>query len=239
MVLSAQADGRVSRCHFNFIIFAQVRNALLITFVLIAALAAGVWYVSTLPGKKDLAPWQLIPANALAVLETEQPRVLQRLNADSSGMVSLLLVSDSINKSPEPWLFSIHSIGNKTGTVAILKKTRTSTPIELAKQATQSASKERSFQGVQITDITRNNQPWLSIAQLRGVWIVSPHGLLVEAIIRHVKTENSPAFRKDQGRLFQLSNVKQDDGNLYINWPSSASRQQKAQASIPSSRPLH
>jgi hypothetical protein len=203
-----------------FITFAEVRNAILITIVIIAALAAGAWYVSTLPGKKDLAPWQLIPGNALAVLETEQPRVLQRLNADSSGLVNTLLVSDSINKSPEPWLFSIHSIGNRTGTVAILRKTRTSTPIELAKAVSQTVSKERSFQAVQITDITRNNQPWLSIAQVRGVWIVSHHGLLVEEIIRHVKTENSPAFRQEHARLFQLSNVKQDDGNLYVNWPA-------------------
>jgi len=197
-----------------------VRKALLITIVLIAALAAGVWYVSTLPGKKDLTPWQLIPANALAVLETEQPRVLQRLNADSSGLVSMLLESDSINRSPEPWLFSVQSLGNKTGIVAVLKKTRTSTPIDLTKAAAQAASKERSFQGVQITDVTRNNHPWLSIAHLRGVWIVSPHGLLVEEIIRHAKSENSPAFRPEHSRLFQLSNVKQDDGNLYINWPA-------------------
>lgn len=196
-----------------------MRNAILITILIIAALGAGAWYLSTLPSKKDLAPWQLIPANTLAVLETEQPRILQRLNADSAGLANLLLTSDSIDRAPEPWLFSIQSLGNKTGIIAILRKTRTSTPLELARNSSQATSKERSFQGIAITDISRSNQPWLSIAQIRGVWIASPHSLLVEEIIRHAKSENSPAFRKEHGRLFQLSNIKQDDGNLYINWP--------------------
>lgn len=195
-----------------------MRNALLITIIVVAALAAAIWYLSTRPGKQDLTTWQLVPSSSLAVLETEQPRILERLSADSAKLVNLLLAGDSINASPEPWLFSIHSLGNRTGIVALLKKTRTSTPLELAKNTSQATSKERNYQDIQITDVSLNNQPWLSIARTRGVWIVSHHGILVEEIIRTLKTENNPTFQKKNARLFQLSNVKQDDGNLYIRW---------------------
>ncbi|HZY78571.1 MAG TPA: hypothetical protein VFE50_03545 [Cyclobacteriaceae bacterium] len=197
-----------------------MRKALIVTILIIAALGTAAWYLANRPGKQDLSPWQFIPAHTLAVLETEQPRLLQRLDADSAGLVSLLLESDSINKAPEPWLFSIQSLGNKTGVVAIIRKTRTSNPLDLAKAIQHATIRERSFQAIQINDVIRNNQPWMSIAHVRGVWIVSPHGLLVEEIIRHIKTENNPTFKKEHGRLFQLSNVKQDDGNLYINWPA-------------------
>ena len=196
-----------------------MKKAILITIVLIAALAAGTWYLSTRPGKQNLSPWQLVTPNALAVIETEKPRILQQINADSSGLVTLLLGNDSLNSSPEPWLFSIQSLGNKTGTVALLRNTTSSTPLELARKAQQTTTKERTYEGTQINDILRNNQPWLSIAQIRGVWLVSTHSILIEEIIRNLKSENKVTFRNQHSRLFQLSNVKQDDGNLYINWP--------------------
>jgi hypothetical protein len=205
---------------YTFFKLQFVRKALLITIVLIAALAAGTWYLSTRPGKQTLSPWQLVPANALAVIETERPRILQQLNADSAGIVNLLLGSDSIKTTTEPWLFSIQSLGKKTGIVAILKKIPNSTPLELASTTNHATTKERSYEGTSITDISIDNQPWLSIAQLRGVWLVSPHSILIEEIVRNLKSESKPNFRNQHNRLFQLSNVKQDDGNLYINWPA-------------------
>lgn len=204
---------------FYFTTFAQVRKAIFITTIVIGALAAGTWYLSTRPGKQSLSPWQLVTPNALAVIETEKPRILQQLNADSAGLVTLLLANDSVNSTPDPWLFSIQSLGNKTGTVALLRNTGKSSPLDLAKNTPQAQAKERSYEGILINDITRNNQPWLSIALVRGVWLVSTHSLLIEEIIRNLKSESKVTFRNQHNRLFQLSNVKQDDGNLYINWP--------------------
>jgi hypothetical protein len=195
-----------------------VRKAIFITIIIIAAAGTAAWYLSLSPNKKDLTPWQLVPPTALAVIETEQPRLLQQLQADSSGIVNLLLGNDSVKSSPEPWLFSIQSLGNKTSTVAILKKTPTSTPLELARKTPQTSIKERTYEGIPITDVTQNNQPWLSIALIRGVWLVSPNSILIEEIIRNLKSERKTNFRTHFNKLFQLSNVKQDDGNLYINW---------------------
>ena len=197
-----------------------VRKPLVITILIVAALAAITWLFSSRPGKKDLAPWQLVPPQALAVIETQKPRILQQLNADSSNLVTLLLGNDTINTSPEPWLFSIQSLGYKTGTVALLRKTSTSTPLDLAKKIPGINVNERTYEGIQITDINQDNQPWLSIAQTRGVWLVSHHSILIEEIIRNLKSENKLTFRNQHSRIFQLSNVKEDDGNLYINWPA-------------------
>lgn len=195
-----------------------MRKAIFITILILGALGTATWYLSTRPGKQNLSPWQLVPASALAVVETEKPRLLQRLNADSSGIVNLLLSSDTVNSAPEPWLFSIQSLGNKTGTVAILRKVAAGTPVDLAKKTSGATIKERTFEGIQISDVSQSNQPWLSIALVRGVWLVSPHSILIEEIIRNLKAENKGSFRNKHNRLFQLSNVKQDDGNLYINW---------------------
>jgi hypothetical protein len=197
-----------------------VKKAIAITIVLIAALAAGTWYLSTRAGKQALTTWQLVPPNALAVIETERPRILEQLDADSAGVVALLLNNDSIKAAPEPWLFSIQSLGKKSGIVALLKNTPKSTPLELATKTPQATAKERNYEGTPINDISINNQPWLSIAQHRGVWLVSHHSILIEEIIRHLKSESKLTFRNQHNRLFQLSNVKQDDGNLYINWPA-------------------
>jgi hypothetical protein len=197
-----------------------VRKPLLITILIVAALAAITWLFSSRSGKKDLAPWQLVPPQALAVIETQKPRILQQLNADSSNLVNLLIGNDTTNIPPEPWLFSIQSLGNKTGIVAILRKTSSSTPLDLAKKISGITVNERTYENVQINDINRDNQPWMSIAQTRGVWLVSHHSILIEEILRNMRSENKITFRTQHSRIFQLSNVKQDDGNLYINWPA-------------------
>jgi len=194
-----------------------VRKAILITIIIIGSLAAGAWYLSTRPGKQNLSPWQLVPHSALAVIETNKPRILQQLNADSSGLVNVLLGSDTAKTSPTPWLFSIQSLGNKTGIVALIENANDS-PIDLAKKVAGVTTRQRAYEGMQIVDVSKSNQPWLSAALVRGVWLVSTHSLLIEEIIRNLKAENLPAFRQQHNKLFQLSNVKQDDGNLYINW---------------------
>ena len=198
----------------------SVRKPLLITIVIVAALAAITWLFSSRSGKKDLAPWQLIPPDALAVIETQKPRILQQLNADSLNLVSLLIGNDTITTSPEPWLFSIQSLGNKTGIVALLRKTSGATPLDLAKKINGTTVNERTYEGVQINDFNQNNQPWLSIAQIRGVWLISHHSILIEEILRNQRSETKVTFRNRHSRIFQLSNVKEDDGNLYINWPA-------------------
>jgi hypothetical protein len=210
-----------------------VRKAIIITVLVIATLGVAAWLVTNRAGKRDLTAWQVVPPNTLAVIETEQPRVLQRVDADSAGMISALLGSDSVNRAPEPWLFTIHSIGKKTGMAALLKRTKGGSPIELAKKAPQATVKERVYEGVQITDVLRGNQPWLSIAQHRGIWIISSHAVIVEEIIRHARSETEQSFRKNHSRIFQLSNVKQDDGNLYINWTAFREGTAKNQAIEP------
>jgi hypothetical protein len=195
-----------------------VKKPLAITILIVAALAAITWLFSSRPGKKDLAPWQLVPQQALAVIETQKPKILQQLNADSSNIVSLLLANDTTNTLSEPWLFSIQSLGYKTGIVALLRKTPGSTPLNLAKKTPGTTVNERTYEGVQITDVSQNNQPWMSIAQTRGVWLVSHHSILIEEILRNLRSENTTNFRSQHSQIFQLSNVKEDDGNLYINW---------------------
>ncbi|MEI9921216.1 MAG: hypothetical protein WDO14_20845 [Bacteroidota bacterium] len=197
-----------------------MRKPLLITIAIVAALAIITWLFSSRSGKKDLSPWQLIPPNALAVIETQKPRILQQLNADSSNIVSLLIGNDTTKASSEPWLFSIQSLGNKTGTVVVLRKTSGASPLELARKIKGITINERTYEGVQINDINQSNQPWVSIAQTRGVWLVSHHSILIEEILRNQKSEAKLNFRNQHNRIFQLSNVKQDDGNLYINWPA-------------------
>jgi hypothetical protein len=194
-----------------------VRKAIFITIIIIGSVAAGAWYLSMRPGKQNLSPWQLIPNSALAVIETDKPRLLQQLNADSSGLVSVLLNSDTAKTSSTQWLFSVQSLGNKTGIVALIENNDDS-PVDFAKKISGVTTRERAYEGMQIVDVNKNNQPWLSAALIRGVWLVSTHSLLIEEIIRSLKTENHPTFRQQHNKLFQLSNVKQDDGNLYINW---------------------
>jgi hypothetical protein len=197
-----------------------VRKPLLITILIVAALAAITWLFSSRSGKKNLAPWQLVPPQALAVIETQKPQILQQLNADSSNLVNLLTGNDTTNNASEPWLFSIQSLGYKTGIVALLRETSSSTPLNLAKKFPNTTVNERTYEGVQINDISQNNQPWMSIAQARGVWLVSHHSILIEEILRNLRSENKLTFRNQHSRIFQLSNVKEDDGNLYINWPA-------------------
>ncbi|MEJ0028963.1 MAG: hypothetical protein WDO15_00680 [Bacteroidota bacterium] len=197
-----------------------MRKPLLITIAIVAALATITWLFSSRSGKKDLAPWQLIPPDALAVIETQKPRILQQLNADSSNIVNLLIGNDTTSASPEPWLFSIQSLGNKTGIVVVLRKTSGPSPIDIARKINGATINERTYEGVQINDINQNNQPWLSIAQTRGVWLVSHHSILIEEIIRNQRSQTKLTFRNRHNRIFQLSNIKEDDGNLYINWPA-------------------
>lgn len=199
-----------------------MRKAIVYTIIIIAAVAAAAWYLSVRPGKQSLSPWQLVPNSALAVIETTKPQLLQQLDADSIGLVNFLTKKDkdtTAKSSPsDPWLFSIQSLGNKTGTVVLLKDNSAESPIALAKKIKGVNVRERAYEGFPVSDINQGNQPWICAALVRGVWLVSPHSLLVEEIIRNLKADNKTNFKGQHNKLFQLSNVKDDDGNLYINW---------------------
>lgn len=196
-----------------------MRKAIVYTIIIIAAVAAAAWYLSVRPGKQSLSPWQLVPNSALAVIETDKPELLQQLDADSAGLVNFLITKDTAAQAPaDPWLFSIQSLGNKTGTVVLLKSNSSESPVDLAKKIKGVTVKERAYEGIQVSDINQGNQPWMCVALVRGVWLVSPHSLLIEEIIRSLKAENKTTFRNQHNKLFQLSNVKDDHGNLYINW---------------------
>src|ERR1043165_6471997 len=105
-----------------FVYLPLVRKPLLITILIVTALATITWLFSSRSGKKDLTPWQLVPPQALAVIETQKPRILEQLNADSSNLVALLVGNDTTNTSPDPWLFSIQSLGPQQALAVIERK---------------------------------------------------------------------------------------------------------------------
>lgn len=181
----------------------------------IIALAAGLYYFYDGRSRKEITAWQLIPAKSIAVLETSSASTVSKLHLDSTGFVKHL---DSL-KAPSasgPLLFCFQSTGKKIEWSALLPKGFPS-PLDGLAEKTKATVRQRTYEGKTLFDLSLTNKPWITMAQIEGIWTASPSAILVEEFVRQNQSETG-GFRSAYQKIFSLSTIRQDDGNLYVNW---------------------
>ncbi len=195
------------------------KTSLLITAAIIGGILIAAWWISKRSATKATDPWQLVGPSSTAVIETTNLAILNKLNLANPDWIKYIATRDSaLIKQNASFLLAFQQAGNTTDLLLLFPQSnmpRNWTDDLL--QFTRSKSKQRTYEGIGITDFIRNDSTIASVAELNGVSLVSTKAVLIEETIRQFRQQRR-SFRTVQSHLFQLSSVSQDDGNLYINW---------------------
>jgi hypothetical protein len=84
------------------------------------------------------------------------------------------------------------------------------------------AISDRRLDGVTIHEVRRGAEVFGFVVE-ENILVASRTPFLLEDVVRLIRDRKRPRFRQEQALLFRLSNVREDDGNMYINM-SQASR---------------
>lgn len=175
-----------------------------------------------------MSPWDVVPASAVFVYEANEcPACVEELQATSLWSVlrkacfyekpsdSLTSVFELLDVNIPGKLISTHTTRRDDFDFVFyipLGTRNFSVPDPWKKFK----STQREFNGVRIHEIKFNQQVF-SWAQINQVWVGSFAPLLIEDVIRtHTSGEEAP-FKTTITSAYQLTPVKTDAGNLYVN----------------------
>lgn len=197
----------------------------LITIAIILVAGALIIFFYGNRSKTEITSWQLIGPGTIGVLETDQPATLRKLGIDTTDLIVIINALGKSRKFSDPYLFSFQSTGKQMEWAVILPKGFPS-PLDTLKALKKSLN-QRTYEGRPLYDLRNGNLSWATFADIGGLWVASRSSLLVEEIVRQ---SQHPArnFKTTNSALFNLSTVKQDDGNLYLNWSAVASQVSRA-----------
>jgi hypothetical protein len=196
-----------------------LRKALVLTTALIASAAGFLFWQDSRKSEIDL--WDLVSPKALLVFECENfDGFVDKISAPASNIVQwsaeqkgMIAVLSSINIKKVMILVYQASSAQLSYAFIIPKLDlgKASSVLEIKSKPTR-----RLFNGYQITDIKTTSKQTFSFSVIDSYLVVGPP-LMVEDIIRMTDVKEKVSFKEEHNALFQLANLKSDDGNLYIN----------------------
>lgn len=201
---------------------------MLITLGLVLVAAGSFFLYEYLVKRTPLSPWDLVPESAVFVYEANEcPSCVEELQKTSFWSV---LRKSSFYEKPADSLSSVFEFldVNVTGKLISTHTTRKddfdfvfyipirSKALVLPDRWKKYKSSEREFNGIKITEVKFHQQvfSWTMIDQ---VWVGSFAPLLLEDVIRTHTSDVEAPFKKKIASAHQLSPVKSDAGNLYVN----------------------
>jgi hypothetical protein len=201
---------------------------LLITIGLVLVASGSFFLYEYLIKRKPLSPWDLVPESAVFVYEANDcPTCVEELQKTSFWSIlrrasfyekpsdSLTKVFDFLDVNQPGKLVSTHTTRKDDFDFVFYIPTG-SKNILLPDSWKKYKSTEREFNGIKINEV-KIHQQIFSWSQIDRVWVGSFTPLLLEDVIRTYTSENEAPFKRKITSAYQLSPVKTDAGNLYIN----------------------
>jgi hypothetical protein len=174
-----------------------------------------------------MSPWDLVPASSVFVYETNDCKAC----VDQLQQTSLWSIfrKAAFYEKPADSLTAIFDVLNapKTGKLISAHTTRKDDfdfifyiPAGKSPAIPEAWSKlkttQREFNGIKIFEVSIHKQTF-SWSQIDQVWVGSFTPFLIEDVIRTYSSDEGSPFKKDITTAYQLSPVKTDAGNLYLN----------------------
>jgi hypothetical protein len=75
---------------------------------------------------------------------------------------------------------------------------------------------DRKLDGITIHEVRRGAEVFGFVVE-ENILAASHTPFLLEDVVRLIRDRSRPRFRQEQASLFRLSNVREDDGNMYVN----------------------
>jgi hypothetical protein len=203
------------------------RLPLLLTLGLVVLAAGSFFLYEYLIRRTPMSPWDLVPSSSVFVYETNDCKVcVEQLQETSLWSI---LRKAAFYEKPADSLTAIFDVLNaaKTGKLISAHTTRKDDfdfifYIPAGKSATipeawrKLKTTQREFNGIKIHELSLYKQTF-SWSQIDEVWVGSFTPFLIEDVIRTYTADDGSPFKKDIATAYQLSPVKTDAGNLYVN----------------------
>jgi hypothetical protein len=200
---------------------------LLITLGVILLILAGYYAYEKILTKKQLTPWDLVPADAIIVYEKNNCAACDESLSQSSLLTSLdraafyKKANDSVRnkisallKDKNAVLISTHVTKKDEFDFVYYASFNDAAPIRQILNSTSYRHTSREFNSIQIEEIRFQDQLF-SYAFIENVWIGSFTPFLIEDVVRTYKS-NTHSFRKSALSQQGFTSIQDDAGNLYV-----------------------
>ena len=222
-----------------------MKKALIIIFII--SLASAIFYYLQYYYERDKVDlWDLVPKNALAVYETEQPikiwnsllelpvwknlssiPVINDVNEDLISLDSITGSSGSLEKlfRDRPILISFHKISNTDfGLIFYFtlnsgdKRKILSSILEYYKNQQEYRFDVRKYEDFSINEISNDEgEIEFTFIEYKGHFIGSFTSFLIDDVIRNITTGFLANFKSISSEIFNTQPIEMDEGNLYLN----------------------
>lgn len=170
-----------------------------------------LWGCDSFSEAEQIDPWKFVPKKSFAVWEVHRLTMVDSLASITghSGMVRLLSSSTGRKERPT-YLQSLVFVGGKIETLIMF-------PAHHVKRDSLQKifTKKRLYEGTEIVESAKLGT--VAFSFFGDVGLVASSSLLIEDAIRQKKDKVS-SFKEDNNRLFAMPGLKNDGGNLYVDW---------------------
>lgn len=205
------------------------RLPLLITLVIVLAVAGGYYLYQQFLAPKHITAWDLVPESTIFVYESNECRecveqlqqtslwsVLRQAAFYEKPVDSLQLLFTFLESQSTGKLISGHlTRKDDFDFVFYVPMARNRSKDLFLESLLKIKSTSRELNGIQIQDIKNGNLEF-SWAMVDQIWIGSFTPFLVEDAIR-TYTQGAGTFRHEIASVYQLPRIKNDAGNLYVH----------------------
>lgn len=176
--------------------------------ILIAGAFATYYFWPVSKGEVDA--WNLVSRKSLAVWEISDLRAIDSVLSfpPASTMASLL----SYQTEGRQLLHAYQVSGDHVESILFFDLSR----LNRDSIEKNTSRKNRLYEGKQILEFQLAGTP-LAFTSIEGLGLLATNSLLIEEAIRQYKAE-SPSFKQVNSQLFTATTLKNDAGNLYLNW---------------------
>ena len=219
---------------------------LFIIFMIVAAVSAAFYYLRYYFDKEDVENWDLVPRNALAVYEIDDPvkiwnefqnlpvwenlsslTGIQKFNEELSTIDTLhsdrsnldILLGDT------EFLLSFHKISNTDLDVilylpinSVEKRRKLNDIILYYDQLPDTDYGTRNYQNINIHEISiKDHGTLFSYIEYKNYFIGSFTPFLIDDVIRNISDNFQVNFRSEVSEIFLNKPIETDQGNIYVN----------------------
>jgi hypothetical protein len=222
-----------------------LKKALIIIFII--AVASGIFYYLKFYYERDKVDlWDMVPKNALAVYETEQPikiwnsllelpvwknlssiPVINDVNEDLVLLDSITGSSGSLEKlfRDRPILVSLHKISNTDFGLtfyftlnSIEKRKILSSILEHFKNLQNYKFDIRKYEDFSINELSNDEgEIEFTFIEYKGHFVGSFTSFLIDDVIRNISNGFQANFKSISTEIFNTQPIEMDEGNLYLN----------------------
>jgi hypothetical protein len=222
-----------------------LRKSIILVITVLLLAAAGYFTYRQLEEQKEISLWELVPANALFVYETDQfvrhwnhvaktKPWISLENVPFFGKISTnIAILDSLAGyegqldnmlRANPFIVSAHQISkNELDFIYYLElKTLNQRDaglriIKKLKEQPKVKTSTRNYLGFEINEIKTADGLMFSYTITKNCFVGSFTAFLVEDVLRTYSLSESENFKETHHRLFTLAHLKEGQGDLYVN----------------------